>query len=278
MKISVKDQETYAYTGGKAIRSDQPTVIFIHGVLEDHSVWALQSRFIANHGWNVLAVDLPGHCRSAGEAPDSVQAGADFIAALMDSLGLQQVALIGHSWGSLIALEAAAQLQARVSHLVLLGTASPMRVTPALIEAAQSNPMAAIKSINQFSHSLLAPPPSSLGPGTWVKGAALALNRRVFASNTKVNVFHRGFLACNNYHNGLQAIARITCAVLMISGKADQMTPASTAQSLYQAARDANKNVQICLLETGHALMSESPEDCLRLINDFLQGRVKFQV
>jgi pimeloyl-ACP methyl ester carboxylesterase len=59
---------TYCYTGGKAFDAAKPTVVFIHGVLNDHSVWILQSRYLANHGWNVLAVDLPGHCRSAGEA------------------------------------------------------------------------------------------------------------------------------------------------------------------------------------------------------------------
>lgn len=271
MKISVNGQETYAYTGGKAFLPDQPSAILIHGVLGDHSVWALQSRFIANHGWNVLAVDLPGHCRSSGEAPSSIEAGAVFIAALMDALDLEQAALLGHSWGSLIALEAAATLQARVSHLVLVGTAFPMRVTPALLDATQSDPLGAIKLVNQFSHSLLAPPPSSLGPGTWVKGAAMALNRRVLASNTQVNLFHCGFVACDSYQNGLKAITHISCPVLMVLGQADQMTPAQSAQSLYTAAQDAGKDVQTCLLNAGHSLMSEAPDATLRVMYDFLQ-------
>ncbi len=72
MKIDVQGHAIYAYTGGKAFNPAQPTAILIHGVLCDHSVWALQSRYLANHGWNVLAIDLPGHCRSAGDAPASV--------------------------------------------------------------------------------------------------------------------------------------------------------------------------------------------------------------
>jgi pimeloyl-ACP methyl ester carboxylesterase len=56
----------------------------------------------------VLAVDLPGHCRSGGEAPRHVEEAADFIGALLDAAGVQQATLVGHSWGSLIALEAAA--------------------------------------------------------------------------------------------------------------------------------------------------------------------------
>ena len=64
----------------------QPTVVMIHGVLNDHSVWAMQSRYLANHGWNVLAVDLPGHCKSVGPAPASVEEAADFIIALLDAV------------------------------------------------------------------------------------------------------------------------------------------------------------------------------------------------
>eukprot|EP01034_Spumella_vulgaris_P031285 gene31285-38654_t len=93
----------------------------IHGVLNDHSVWALQSRYLAHHGYNVLAVDLPGHCKSAGDAPATVEQAAAFIVALLDALGIARAALVGHSWGSLIALQAAAQLGDRATHLALVG-------------------------------------------------------------------------------------------------------------------------------------------------------------
>ena len=90
MYIHVNGHKTYAYTGGKDFNPAQRTVVLIHGVLCDHSVWALQSRYLANHGWNVLAIDLPGHCRSAGEPPATVEAAADFVLALLDSAGLAQ--------------------------------------------------------------------------------------------------------------------------------------------------------------------------------------------
>ena len=64
--FDVNHHRTYCYTGGKAFDANKPTVVFIHGVLNDHSVWILQSRWFAHHGWNVLALDLPGHCRSEG--------------------------------------------------------------------------------------------------------------------------------------------------------------------------------------------------------------------
>jgi pimeloyl-ACP methyl ester carboxylesterase len=272
MELTVKNAKTYCYTGGKPIDAAKPTVVFIHGVLNDHSVWILQSRYLANHDYNVLAVDLPGHCRSAGEAPSTVEEAADFIAALLDTAGVEKAALVGHSWGSLIALEATARLKERITHLVLVGTAFPMKVSPVLIETSLSDPVKAMNMINVFSRSTLAAPPSALGPGTWVFGASLALGKRVLASNTTVNVFHRGFVACDQYANGEQAISAITCPVLFVLGAQDQMTQPRAAQTLISKAKASGKTVQIATLPVGHHQMTETPEETLFAIRDFLKA------
>lgn len=271
MELIVNNAVAYCYTGGKAFDAAKPTVVFIHGVLNDHSVWILQSRYLANHGYNVLAVDLPGHCRSSGEAPSSVEEAADFVAALLDAAGVQRAALVGHSWGSLIALEAAARLKERVTHLALVGTAFPMKVSPVLIETSLKEPEKALTMINVFSRSTLAAPPSVLGPGTWVYGTGMALGRRVLASNPKVNVFHRGFVACDSYANGDAAIAAVTCPVLFVLGAQDQMTVPRAAQGLIAKARASGKSVQVATLPVGHHQMSETPEATLFAIRDFLR-------
>ena len=267
MFFKVNDTNIYAYTGGKPFDAARPTVVLIHGVLNDHSVWALQSRYLAHHGWNVLAIDLPGHCRSGGEAPASVEAAADFIAALLDAAGVQRAALVGHSWGSLIALEAAARLQERISHLALVGTAYPMKVSPALIESALNEPEKALRMVNVFSRSTLAPPS---GAGFWVYGAGMALGRKVLRSNPQVNLFHRGFVACDRYANGEQAMAQVQCPVLFALGAQDQMTSPKAAQGLIAIARNAGRAVQVVNLPVGHHQMTEAPDGTLMAIRDFL--------
>lgn len=271
MELTVNGARTYCYTGGKAFDAAKPTVVMIHGVLNDHSVWILQSRYLANHGWNVLAVDLPGHCRSAGEAPASVEDAATFITALLDAAGAKRAALVGHSWGSLIALEAASRLKERISHLVLVGTAFPMKVSQALLDASLNEPEKALAMINVFSRSTLAAPPSALGPGTWVYGASMALGRRVLASNKTVNVFHRGFQACDRYANGESAITQISCPVLFLLGAQDQMTQPKAAQGLIEKARASGKQVSLVNLPVGHHQMSETPDETLFAIRDFLK-------
>jgi pimeloyl-ACP methyl ester carboxylesterase len=217
-----------------------------------------------------LAVDLPGHGRSGGEAPSSVEEAAQFIEALLDGAGVQQAALIGHSWGSLIALEAAARLKDRITQLALVGTAFPMKVSPALIEASLNEPNKALHMVNVFSRATLAAPPSALGPGTWVYGASMALGRRVLASNPHVNIFHRGFVACDSYANGLEAMAQITCPVLFLLGDNDQMTPPRAAKSLIDQAKASGKVFSVVNVPMGHHQMSESPEETLQALKHFL--------
>ena len=267
MHINVNGAAIYAYTGGKAFDAAKPTVVFIHGVLNDHSVWALQSRYMANHGWNVLAIDLPGHCRSGGSAPTTVAQAAAFVGQLMDAAGLQKAALIGHRWGSLIAMEAAAHLQERVSHLVLVGTAFPMKVAPALLDSALNTPEKAIAMVNTFSRATLSPPG---GAGSWVFGAGMALGRRVLASNRDTNLLHAGFMACDSYRGGEAAMAGANSPVLFVLGEQDQMTPPKAARGLIDAAKAAGRQVTVRMVPSGHNQMAESPDDTLFAIRDFL--------
>jgi pimeloyl-ACP methyl ester carboxylesterase len=275
MYITAQGQSTYCYTGGKPFDPAKPTLVFIHGVLNDHSVWILQTRYFAHHGWNVLAVDLPGHGKSEGSCPKSVEEAAAFILALLDAAGVTKAALIGHSWGSLIALHATSLAPERVSQLALVGTAFPMKVSPTLLDTSLHQPMKAIEMVNTFSHSMLAPPPSALGPGTWLYGGSRALMRRVLASNSRENVFHTGFTACDSYEGAFSALNRVLShteyaqsAILFIVGQADQMTTPRAAQALIDKAPQA----KVTKVSGGHQMMTESPEETLKALTDFLKA------
>jgi pimeloyl-ACP methyl ester carboxylesterase len=274
MDLNVNGHTTYCYTGGKTPIAGQATVIFLHGALNDHSVWILQSRYFANHGWNVLVPDLPGHCRSKGAPPASVQEASDFVIGLIRAAGLGAVSLVGHSFGSLIALEVAAREPALVNQLVLIGTAFPMKVSDALLEGSVNNPFKAMDMVNVFSRATLAAPPSVLGPGTWVYGGWLALAKRVFASNPTANVFHASFKACNDYTGGDAAIAKVQCPVLFILGTVDQMTPPKAAQGLINVAQSRAAMTQVAMVNSGHHQMAEAPEETLAALRKFLKAKI----
>ena len=162
MIVDVHGVPAYAYTGGKPFDPALPTAVFIHGAQNDHSVWALQTRYFAHHGFGVLAVDLPGHHRSAGPALRDIASMADWLAALLDATGVQRAFVAGHSMGSLVALDFAARYPARSSHLALVATAVPMAVSDTLLDAALNREPDAIEMVNQWSHSTIIGNPSRL--------------------------------------------------------------------------------------------------------------------
>ena len=259
MELHIKGHDpAYAYTGGKPFDAALPCVLFIHGALNDHSVWTLLARWCAHHGHGVLAVDQPGHGRSVGAPLASVEALADWVLALMDAAGVQQAALVGHSMGSLIALEAAGRAPERVTRLVMMGTAYPMKVSDALLATARDTPLQAIDMVNAFSHAGMAAKPSYPGPGTWLHGADRALMRRVQAGQRDTNLFHHDFTLCDRYASGMEAAAKVSCPVDLVLGASDQMTNPKQTREIASALE-----ARVSTVAAGHALMAEAPDAVL---------------
>jgi pimeloyl-ACP methyl ester carboxylesterase len=260
MEVGLQGSRLYAYTGGKPFEATLPAVVFIHGAQHDHSVWILQSRYLAHHGVGVLAVDLPGHGRSDGPPATSVEAIADQLAAGLEPLGTPRLLLAGHSMGSLIALELARRMPARVAGVALLGAAAPMRVSDALLAATRDDPPAAMDMINVWSHSPAPAPyaarPGNPGPGFSIVWQNLRLMQRIAAVNG-ADVLPTDFAACNAYDGALDAARALACPTLVIVGSRDQMTPPKSARSLIDACAQTEV---VTLDDTGHAMMAENPD------------------
>src|SRR4029077_20769270 len=117
MGLFVNGSDIYAPPGGRAFDPALPLVVFLHGAGLDHTVWALLARWFAHRGFGVLAPDLPGHGRSEGEPLATIAAMADFTAARIAAAGARNASLVGHSMGSLVALEAAVRPPDKVAAL-----------------------------------------------------------------------------------------------------------------------------------------------------------------
>ena len=265
MELSVNGNTAYAYTGGKTFDPALPCIVFVHGALHDHSVWTLLARWFAHHGHAVLAIDQPGHGRSGGAPLASVETTADWLLALLAAAGVGKAAFVGHSMGSLIALEAAARAPTTACALVMIGTAYPMKVSEALLETARTAPLKAIDMVNVFSHSGIAAKPSYPGPGTWLHGANRALMRRVQAGQTAVNLFHHDFGVCDRYAGGLEAAAKVACPVSLVLGDRDQMTQPRQSADIARALK-----AKVHTVGAGHALMTEAPDAVLSALREAL--------
>jgi pimeloyl-ACP methyl ester carboxylesterase len=261
MQFQVHGRRAYAYTGGKPFDPTLPCIVFVHGALHDHSVWTLLARWAAHHGRCVLAIDQPGHGRSEGPPLPDVEALADWTLAVLDAADVQQAALVGHSMGSLIALESAARAPERITQLVMIGTAYPMKVSPALFSTATDDPRAAIHMVNALSFSTTAAKPSYPGPGTWLHGANEVLMQRMQQQDPERNLFLHDFGVCDRYTNGLEAARNVQCPVSFILGERDQMTSPKQTQAFADALK-----ARVTLLPGGHSLMQEVPDAVLNAL------------
>lgn len=262
MILHVGARAVYAYTGTRLQRPDAPTVLFLHGAAQDHSVWGLQSRYFAHHGWNVLAVDLPGHGRSEGMALSSVEGIASWLIDVMDAAGAQHAALVGHSMGALATLECAARHPERVTRIALLGPAVPMQVSDELLEAARTEEHAAYEMINGWSFGVRGTFGGNAWPGVWMAGNALRLLERCGPG-----VLATDLDACRQYTGGLAAAAAVRCPALVILGGRDLMAPARSASALLETLP---RREVVRLEHSGHSLMAEEPDAVLDALRQFL--------
>ncbi|MBI5263559.1 MAG: alpha/beta hydrolase [Bradyrhizobium sp.] len=255
MKFSINGLDAFAATGGREFDPSLPAVVFIHGAGFDHTAWALQTRWFAHHGFAVLAPDLPGHGRSAGPSFATIADMADWIAALLDAAKASKAYLIGHSMGSMIALETAARHPDKVSALGLIGSAAAMTVSPDLLNAAEANDHAAIDMVSIWGLGFKAELGGSLAPGLWMHGGAQTTLQRCAPG-----VLFKDLSACNSYQNALTAAASVKVPTTIIMGERDLMTPARAGKALAAAIPNART---VILPGAGHTMMAESPDELL---------------
>jgi pimeloyl-ACP methyl ester carboxylesterase len=263
MNFTVENQPTFAYSGSKPLDGARPGIIFIHGAANDHCVWQLQSRYFAHHGFNALAIDLPGHGRSGGDPLGSIGEYAGWLAAFLDAAGMSGATLVGHSMGALIAVETALRFPARVRQLALLGVCIPMPVAGVLLNAAKADPSSAFDMINLWGHG----PAAKMGKSP-LPGLTLLGNSRRLLEQSRPGVLYSDLRACNGYSFEPAQHQTIACPTLFLIGVHDQMTPPKPARATAALIAGA-KTVAI---DAGHSMMAEAPDDVLAHLRSFISS------
>jgi pimeloyl-ACP methyl ester carboxylesterase len=255
MQLKVNGLDVFIATGGKAFDPAQPAVVLLHGAGMDHTAWALHDRWFAHHGFSVLAPDMPGHGRSAGSALKTIAEMADWTAGLIAASGAAKARLVGHSMGSLVALETAARHPDKVTALTLVATSAKMAVGPDLLKAAESNDHDAVDMVSIWGLGFAAGLGGSLAPGLWMHGGA----QRIL-EQSKPGVLFSDLSACNAYEGALEAAAKVKVPATVIVGERDMMTPAKAGKAL-AAALPGSRTV--VLAGAGHMMMAERPDEVL---------------
>ena len=263
MIVAVDGLAAHAATGGVELTGTDPVVVLVHGAGMDSTVWQLQTRYLANHGFRPMAVDLPSHGRSAGQPLATIEKMADWLGRFTDATGESSVNVVGHSMGSFIAMELANRRPELVSAVVLLGTADAMPVHPDLLAAADGDLPSAAALMAAWGHAKPTHIDLNPTPGLWMLGGARAL-----VEVSRSGVLASDFRVCASYDVAALAAAGITCPVAVAIGTGDKMTPPRAAAKLIEHLSDPTV---VELADTGHMMMVESPRAVRQLLVDALQ-------
>ena len=262
MIVTVNGKAVNVATGGIERDAGAPALIFVHGAGMDRSVWSFQARHLARHGYRVLAVDLPGHGRSECAACPTIGGYADWLIAFMNAMDLKTAALVGHSMGSLIVLDAAGRYPDRISTLCLLGTSQDMQVHPDLVAAAEADDLLADQLITDWGYGADAHIGGHPSPGSWIMGGGLAL-----LGHAADGVIANDLKACMAYDAAVERAKTVACPTLVVMGDNDKMTPARAAGAIIAEIKDCGS---VMIAHSGHTMMIERPFEMAKALKAVL--------
>lgn len=263
MEVIVRDRRVRLTTGGRPLDRHLPLLVFIHGAGTDRTMWVLQTRYFATHGWSVVAVDLPGHGGSEGPAVDTVEELVAWTADLVAETGWSHATIVGQSLGSAVALQLAADHPDLVTGLVLVAIAAALPVNASLLEAAEIDPPRAWDMVMLWSLARSSQLGGHPTPGLWMRESI----RQIMATAPR-DALHTSLRAADGYRGGLDAAIRVTCPTLLLLGEEDRMVPCDTAEPLAHAIAHSKKMI---IPDAGHQLVTEQPDVVLNEMAEFLK-------
>ena len=260
MFVEFDGTKVHCLTGGMAFDPALPVIVFLHGAGMDATVWSMQTRWFAHHGFAVVAPDFPAHGRSNGAALVDIEGMADWVARLLQQLSVLRAVLVGHSMGSLVALAVAQRHTGTVDKLILIGTAAQMKVGPDLLAAANAESPEAVAMVNLWGFGSRAGLGGAESPGAWMTGYGQRLIARTRSSSLASDL-----AACDRF-SPLAIAASIKIPTLIMQGTRDMMTPLRSARAL-AAALGNGRLFEVA--NAGHMLMMEDGDAVLSGIAAF---------
>ena len=249
MQVEVAERSAFVHDGGVEFDPRRPTVVLIHGAGQDHSVYRYLTRLLAHRGFGALAVDLPGHGRSPGPAIGDIPGMASWVLDLLDAVRAAKSAIVGHSMGSLVALECAVRAPGRVAALVLTGPSESMAVHPELQRAADGMDPLAVGLIAGWTHTGSGRFGAHPDPGMWTRGVTTRQLEREAES------LAADLRACAGY-DAAERAAAITCPVTIMIGGRDRMTPPRAGAEIAGSLPHAEV---VRLDDAGHNMPGDRP-------------------
>lgn len=242
------------YTVSDLGSNGTPPLVLIHGAGGSSLGWHSSLRRLP--GQKVFALDLPGHGRSNGAGRQSITGYAQDVLEFIDALKLPRVILAGHSLGGAIVMQTALLAPKRISALIVVSSGAVCSV-PENILNSLSNPDLRRTAINWLCDHLGTPG----GDSKWVEQTRKAI------MDTRQGILYGDLYACSHY-NLEEECREIQVPTLICAGRQDRFFPPAYSHQLAGLIPGAKE----AMLDGGHLLPLENPQELADVIQGFLKG------
>ena len=246
----------FVSTGGMEIDTKKPTILLMHGSGLSHIVWSLHEQFYAAQGFNVLAIDLPGHGNSEGPALKSIQEISDWVKKLMNEININTITFVGHSQGSLVGIDFGSRYSELINKLVLVSGSYRMPVNQDLIDLAEAGDEKAVLLMMKWGYE---------GSKAFIGGNPV---KKIINSSREIReILAVDLNACNNYKDGKESLEKINCPTLCIFGDLDKMVPLEVGNKMAAMIKNSEKKV---INNCGHMIIFERAFEMRKLVKEFV--------
>ena len=212
MIIEVENTKIFSSDVGQSFDENKQTVILLHGSGQSHVVWSLTDQYLTDLGYNVFAIDMPGHGNSEGKSLQSIENLAEWLEKLINKIGIRDLILLGHSQGCLVALEYIYKYPKNVKKVIFVAGSYEIPVNKSLIDLALAGDVESLNLMMKWGYGY---------SKQFIGGNPL---QKILNSPREIReVLAIDLIACNNYKNGINALKKIICPSLFIFGELDKM-------------------------------------------------------
>jgi pimeloyl-ACP methyl ester carboxylesterase len=234
---------------------DGPPILLVHGMRAEASIMTPLARALADRGWRVVALDLPGHGRSdPPRGPVEIDRIGEVVLEAAAALGLPpRPALLGHSMGGWIVAWQALAHPERCGPVVLVSAPGVWTDLPPLDRLHPETAAEARLSLEYF----FAKPPPAPWPVLWLAahrpfGIGLELLRSALSGRFMVGDLLPG----------------ISVPALVVAGAEDRIVPAEASRRMADAL-PVRRYLEV--QGAGHMVIWEAPEAVARATDAFLR-------
>ncbi len=257
MIIEVENTKIFSSDVGQSFDENKQTVILLHGSGQSHVVWSLTDQYLTDLGYNVFAIDMPGHGNSEGKSLKTIEDLAEWLEKLINKIGIRDLILLGHSQGCLVALEYIYKYPKNVKKVIFVAGSYEIPVNKSLIDLALAGDVESLNLMMKWGYGY---------SKQFIGGNPL---QKILNSPREIReVLAIDLIACNNYKNGINALKKIMCPSLFIFGELDKMIKLEKGKEFSKLVTDSKTHI---IKDCGHMVILENPFEMREKIADFLK-------